>query len=92
MVGPSGCGKSTILRCIAGLLQPTHGEIRIAGKPCTTAGSDRGMVFQDFALFPWRTVRQNIEFGLEIAQVPKEERRRRSDRYLAAMGLSEFAD
>lgn len=92
IVGPSGCGKSTILRCIAGLLQPTHGEIRIAGNLCTTAGSDRGMVFQDFALFPWRTVRQNIEFGLEIAKVPKEERRAHADKYLQAMGLSEFAD
>ncbi|AGI47921.1 ABC-type nitrate/sulfonate/bicarbonate transport system, ATPase component [Thermoplasmatales archaeon BRNA1] len=92
IVGPSGCGKSTILRCIAGLLQPTKGTITMGGKPCTTAGSDRGMVFQDFALFPWRSVRSNIEFGLEVAGVPKEERRRRSDRYLEAMGLQDFAD
>jgi len=92
IVGPSGCGKSTILRCISGLLQPTSGEIRIGGNLCTTAGSDRGMVFQDFALFPWRSVRQNVEFGLEIAGVPKEERRERSDRYLKAMGLLDFAD
>lgn len=92
IVGPSGCGKSTILRCISGLLQPTSGTIMIGDNKCTTAGSDRGMVFQDFALFPWRTVRRNIEFGLEIAGVPKEERRDRSDRYLKAMGLEEFAD
>ncbi|MBR2255570.1 MAG: ABC transporter ATP-binding protein [Candidatus Methanomethylophilaceae archaeon] len=92
IVGPSGCGKSTILRCISGLLQPTSGEILIGGNKCTTAGSDRGMVFQDFALFPWRSVRKNVEFGLEIAGVPKEERQERSDRYLKAMGLSEFAD
>ena len=92
IVGPSGCGKSTILRCIAGLLQPTRGTITIGDKPCTTAGSDRGMVFQDFALFPWRSVRSNIEFGLEVAGVPKEERRARSDRYLKAMGLQDFAD
>ncbi len=92
IVGPSGCGKSTILRCIAGLLQPTSGKISIGGQPCTTAGSDRGMVFQDFALFPWLSVRKNIEFGLEIAGVPKEERRQRSDRYLKAMGLQDFAD
>lgn len=92
IVGPSGCGKSTILRCISGLLQPTSGEITIGGKKCTTAGSDRGMVFQDFALFPWRSVRKNIEFGLEIAGVPKEERRERSERYLKAMGLQDFAD
>ncbi|AMK14019.1 nitrate/sulfonate/bicarbonate ABC transporter ATP-binding protein [methanogenic archaeon mixed culture ISO4-G1] len=92
IVGPSGCGKSTILRCISGLLQPTSGEIYIGDNKCTTAGSDRGMVFQDFALFPWRTVRQNVEFGLEIAGVPKEERRERSERYLKAMGLLDFAD
>ena len=92
IVGPSGCGKSTILRCIAGLLQPTSGSITMGGKPCTTAGSDRGMVFQDFALFPWRSVRSNIEFGLEVAGVPKEERRARSDKYLKAMGLQDFAD
>ena len=92
IVGPSGCGKSTILRCISGLLQPTSGTITIGDKQCTTAGSDRGMVFQDFALFPWRSVRKNVEFGLEIAGVPKEERRERSDRYLKAMGLQDFAD
>ncbi|MBQ3685239.1 MAG: ABC transporter ATP-binding protein [Candidatus Methanomethylophilaceae archaeon] len=92
IVGPSGCGKSTILRCISGLLQPTSGTIMIGDKECTTAGSDRGMVFQDFALFPWRSVRQNVEFGLEIAGVPKEERHERSERYLKAMGLQEFAD
>ncbi len=92
IVGPSGCGKSTILRCISGLLQPTSGTITIGDKLCTTAGSDRGMVFQDFALFPWRSVRKNVEFGLEIAGVPKEERRERSDRYLKAMGLQDFAD
>lgn len=92
IVGPSGCGKSTILRCIGGLLQQTSGTITIGDKQCTVAGSDRGMVFQDFALFPWRTVRRNIEFGLEVAGVSKEERRERSDKYLKAMGLSEYAD
>ncbi|MCQ2078648.1 MAG: ABC transporter ATP-binding protein [archaeon] len=92
IVGPSGCGKSTILRCISGLLQPTSGTIMIGDNKCTTAGSDRGMVFQDFALFPWRSVRKNIEFGLEVAGVPKEERRERSERYLKAMGLQDFAD
>ena len=57
IIGPSGCGKTTILRSIAGLLQPTSGKITIGDNECTTAGSDRGMVFQDFALFPWRTVK-----------------------------------
>ena len=92
IVGPSGCGKTTILRCIAGLLQPTSGTITMGDKECTTAGSDRGMVFQDFALFPWRTVRQNVEFGMEVAGVPKEERHERSTRYLKAVGLEKFAD
>lgn len=92
IVGPSGCGKTTILRCIAGLLRPTSGKITIGEKECTGPGSDRGMVFQDFALFPWRTVRKNVEFGMEIAGVPKEEREERAMRYIKAVGLEKFAD
>lgn len=92
VVGPSGCGKTTILRSIAGLLQPTSGTILIGDKECNGPGSDRGMVFQDFALFPWRTVRQNVEFGMEVAGVPKEERRERAMRYIKAVGLERFAD
>ncbi|MEE3477664.1 MAG: ABC transporter ATP-binding protein [Methanomethylophilus sp.] len=92
IVGPSGCGKTTILRCIAGLLQPTEGKIMIGDKECTSPGSDRGMVFQDFALFPWRSVVQNVEFGMEVAGVPKEERRERALRYVKAVGLEKFAN
>ncbi|MBR4685747.1 ABC transporter ATP-binding protein [Methanomassiliicoccales archaeon LGM-RCC1] len=92
LVGPSGCGKTTILRMIAGLLEPSEGTITIAGKECKEPGSDRGMVFQDFALFPWRTVRRNVEFGMEIAGVPKEERRQRAEKYIELAGLKEFAD
>ncbi len=92
IIGPSGCGKTTILRSIAGLLQPTSGTITIGDNECTGPGSDRGMVFQDFALFPWRTVRQNVEFGMEVAGVPKEERRERALRYIKAVGLEKFAD
>ena len=92
VVGPSGCGKTTILRSIAGLLQPTSGTILIGDKECGGPGSDRGMVFQDFALFPWRTVRENVEFGMEVAGVPKEERRERALRYIKAVGLERFAD
>ncbi|MCL2032570.1 MAG: ABC transporter ATP-binding protein [Methanomassiliicoccaceae archaeon] len=92
LVGPSGCGKTTILRLIAGLIQPTSGEIRISGRPCTAPGADRGMVFQDFALFPWRSVRKNVEFGLEVAGVPKEERRERAEKYIKLAGLEKFID
>ena len=92
IIGPSGCGKTTILRSIAGLLQPTSGRITIDGRECTTAGSDRGMVFQDFALFPWRTVLQNVEFGMEVAGVPKQEREERAMKYIRAVGLEKFAD
>lgn len=92
IVGPSGCGKTTLLRMIAGLLDSTSGVICIDGKECAGPGPDRGMVFQDFALFPWRSVRKNIEFGLEIAGVPKEERRARSDDLLYMVDLEQFAD
>ena len=75
LVGPSGCGKTTLLRCIAGLEEPTRGEVRIRGQRLTGPGAQRGYVFQSFALFPWRTVRRNIEFGLEIKDRDKGERR-----------------
>ncbi len=92
IIGPSGCGKTTILRSIAGLLQPTSGTILIGDNEVKGAGSDRGMVFQDFALFPWRTVKQNVQFGMEMAGVPKEEREERALRYIKAVGLERFAD
>ncbi|MBR6213523.1 MAG: ABC transporter ATP-binding protein [Candidatus Methanomethylophilaceae archaeon] len=92
IVGPSGCGKTTILRCIAGLLQPTSGKVMMGDHECSSPGSDRGMVFQDFALFPWRSVRHNVEFGMEVAGVSKEERRERAQKYIKAVGLEKFAD
>ena len=91
-IGPSGCGKTTLLKLIAGLIPPTSGVITIEGRPCDKPGADRGMVFQDFALLPWRTVRKNVETGLEIAGVPKAERREQSDKYLKLVGLEDFAD
>lgn len=92
IVGPSGCGKTTILRLIAGLIEPTEGAVFINGQKCEGPGSDRGMVFQEFALFPWKSVRGNIEFGLEVKGMSKEERHERSDKYLKIVGLEKFAD
>jgi len=92
LVGPSGSGKTTILRLIAGLEEPTSGEVSINGRACSCPGADRGMVFQDFALFPWRTVRKNVEFGMEISKVPKQERRERAEKYIKLAGLENFID
>jgi NitT/TauT family transport system ATP-binding protein len=90
VLGPSGCGKTTLLRIIAGLEKPTRGTILLNNKKITEPGSDRGMVFQEFGLFPWRTVRKNIEFGLEIRNVPKEERKKISDKFIDLVGLKGF--
>jgi len=92
LVGASGCGKSTLLRIIAGFEQPTTGEIRIAGKNVTRPGSDRGMVFQDYALFPWMTVRQNISFGPRQRGLPRKEIEDISGEFLKLVGLDRFAD
>jgi len=92
IVGPSGCGKSTFLNIIAGLEQPDSGEILLNGKSISTAGPDRTMVFQEGALFPWLKVIDNVEFGLKIAGIPKDERRQISQRYLDMMQLTKFAD
>ncbi|MBR1888553.1 MAG: ABC transporter ATP-binding protein, partial [Candidatus Methanomethylophilus sp.] len=91
-IGPSGCGKTTLLNMIAGLLPPTAGAVYICNRECTEPGRDRGMVFQDFALLPWRTVKKNVELGLEIAGVPKAERSAQADEYLRIVGLEKFAD
>ena len=90
ILGPSGCGKTTILRILAGLDTPTSGNIFLDGKPISGSGSDRGMVFQEFALFPWRSVRKNIEFGMELKKVPDEERTRISQKYIDLVGLDGF--
>ncbi|MFA5312897.1 MAG: ABC transporter ATP-binding protein [Methanomassiliicoccales archaeon] len=92
ILGPSGCGKTTLLRMIAGLDKPTSGSIKLKGKEITSTGPDRGMVFQEFALFTWRTVRKNIEFGLEIKNMPAAERHKISDKYIDLVGLKGFED
>jgi NitT/TauT family transport system ATP-binding protein len=91
IVGPSGCGKTTIMNMIAGFLTPSKGEILISGAPIRQSRPDRGVVFQDFAqLFPWRTALRNVEFGLEMRGVGKEERRDTAMRYLELVGLKKF--
>lgn len=93
ILGPSGCGKTTMLNVLAGLLTPTKGEIRIDGRDGASAMSDRGVVFQDFSqLFPWRTARKNVEFGLEMRGMGRNERKKRADETLKLVGLDKFAD
>jgi len=92
LVGPSGCGKSTLLSVAAGLVTPTEGEVLVDGNPAFTPGADRGMVFQSYSLYPWLSVRRNIEFGLEIKRTPKAERNRQSSELINLMKLDGFAD
>jgi len=92
IVGPSGCGKSTLLDLLGGLTKPSSGQILLDGKPITGPALDRGIVFQQYALFPWRTALQNVEFGLETKGVPDKQRREIARDYLALVGLSGFAD
>jgi NitT/TauT family transport system ATP-binding protein len=90
IIGPSGCGKSTFLRIIDGLVPPDSGSVYLAGKQITGPGKGRGMVFQGFDLFPWRTTLKNVEFGLELLGVPKAERVDRSRHFIDLVGLGGF--
>ncbi|HNX39843.1 MAG TPA: ABC transporter ATP-binding protein [Methanothrix sp.] len=89
-IGPSGCGKTTLLRIIAGLEEASEGTVTLNGEPITGPSPERGMVFQEYSLFPWRTVMDNIIFGLELKGVSKDERTERARQYLKMIGLEKF--
>ena len=92
ILGPSGCGKSTLLNIVAGFLPPSGGEVRVDGRPVIEPGPDRGFVFQEFALFPWRTVLQNIEFGPVLKGMEKADRQARARELIQRIHLTGFED
>jgi taurine transport system ATP-binding protein len=92
LAGPSGCGKTTLLRLIAGFMSPSEGEIRVGGEPVTQPSATRGVVFQRPMLYPWMTVRGNVELGPKLRGASKSERRTEADRFLEMVGLADFAD
>ncbi|MCU0515570.1 MAG: ABC transporter ATP-binding protein [Oscillatoria sp. Prado101] len=91
IVGASGCGKSTLLNIIAGLTPPSSGQVLVDGESVPSPGPDRGMVFQNFSLFPWLTVADNISFGLQLRRIPRKEMQQRIDYYLDVVNLTQFA-
>jgi NitT/TauT family transport system ATP-binding protein len=92
VVGPSGCGKSTLMNILAGLETPTSGHALVDGTDVSGPGPERGVIFQQYALFPWLTVRKNVEFGLKVAGLSRAERRERADYFIRMVGLEQFAD
>jgi NitT/TauT family transport system ATP-binding protein len=91
IVGPSGCGKSTLLNIIAGLDRPDSGNVLVRGSD-NISSTKRIVIFQEGALFPWLSVRENVEFGLKISGIPKEQRRQTADKYIELVGLSKFSE
>jgi len=94
IIGPSGCGKTTLMNMVGGFVKPTRGVVLLDNSPVVGPGPDRGVIFQEYGVFPWLTVRGNVEFGLRLAANGKHAPRRDAivDRYLALMGLADFAD
>ena len=92
VLGPSGCGKTTLLNVIAGFTAPTAGRLTIDGVPVVGPGADRGVVSQEDALLPWQSVEENIGFGLTLARLPRDERRRKVDALLELTGLADYAN
>jgi ABC-type taurine transport system ATPase subunit len=92
LAGPSGCGKTTLLRLIAGFMRPSEGTVTIGGEPVRGPGADRGVVFQQPTLYPWMTVRDNVELGPRLRGVPKHDRVETASRYLELVGIADFAD
>ena len=94
IIGPSGCGKTTLMNMLGGFVKPTGGAVLLDGKPVAGPGPDRGVIFQEYGVFPWLTVRQNIAFGLKLSasKVPAGEREAIVQRYMGLMGLADFAD
>ena len=94
IIGPSGCGKTTLMNIVGGFVTPSSGQVLLDGKPVQGPGPDRGVIFQEYGVFPWLSVRQNIEFGLKLSasKVPAAERAEITQRYMALMGLTDFAD
>lgn len=90
IVGPSGCGKTTLINIIGGLDTATSGEVLLDGKPVNGPGPDRGMVFQGYSLFPWLSVRKNVEFGLKMKKIPAAERAQIAKKYIDIVGLTGF--
>jgi NitT/TauT family transport system ATP-binding protein len=94
VIGPSGCGKTTMMNIVAGFVKPTSGSVLLDGKPITGPGPERGVIFQEYGVFPWLTVKENIAFGLKLSanRVPDAEREEICARYMRLMGLADFAD